>query len=434
MNRKILTRVVQIIAFIALIGVIFYSCESNLVQQEMAIKSTDLHTIAPGELPEPFIVGGEEVNPACPNCKYDFMVSLQQGGHFCGGSLVREDWVITAAHCVQGNNNGLQVKIGLHNVNGTAGSITRNVDQVIVHPQYSGWSLNNDYALLHLSQPVTNFEPIKLCTDTSHDEEPVIATTMGWGATQSGGWGSSILLEVDVPIDDSCGNYSNSDITNHMVCAGYDGGGYDSCQGDSGGPLIMTNSDGEYELIGIVSWGYGCAEAGYPGVYSKIHSRLDWFFGYIGEPEDEFEVELYGDVNFDGNLNVTDVITLINFVLGQTPTEEESLTGDMNQDGILNILDVIQLVSEILGTTFTQSVEWLEENFPALNTKERLSKLDKSQFFSKTIDCVKLRAKYEKLLIEHEALKTRHRLLQKLDLDKQRIIKQLSEKNNGKTS
>tara|TARA_Y100001937_G_scaffold17044_1_gene23464 strand:- start:84 stop:1388 length:1305 start_codon:yes stop_codon:yes gene_type:complete len=434
MNRKILTRVVQIIAFIALIGVIFYSCESNLVQQEMAIKSTDLHTIAPGELPEPFIVGGEEVNPACPNCKYDFMVSLQQGGHFCGGSLVREDWVITAAHCVQGNNNGLQVKIGLHNVNGTAGSITRNVDQVIVHPQYSGWSLNNDYALLHLSQPVTNFEPIKLCTDTSHDEEPVIATTMGWGATQSGGWGSSILLEVDVPIDDSCGNYSNSDITNHMVCAGYDGGGYDSCQGDSGGPLIMTNSDGEYELIGIVSWGYGCAEAGYPGVYSKIHSRLDWFFGYIGEPEDEFEVELYGDVNFDGNLNVTDVITLINFVLGQTPTEEESLTGDMNQDGILNILDVIQLVGEILGTTFTQSVEWLEENFPALNTKERLSKLDKSQFFSKTIDCVKLRAKYEKLLIEHEALKTRHRLLQKLDLDKQRIIKQLSEKNNGKTS
>ena len=259
-NRKLVTRTIQVIALILMILLLFNSCESSPTsnEQEMILMSAEAsQTINPGELPEPFIVGGEEVDPACPNCKYEFMVSLQQGGHFCGGSLVREDWVITAAHCVDGNNNGLQVKIGLHNVNGTAGSITRNVDQVIVHPQYSGWSLNNDYALLHLSQPVTNFEPIKLCTDTSHDEEPVMATTMGWGATQSGGWGSNILLEVDVPIDDSCGNYSNSDITNNMICAGDSNGGEDSCQGDSGGPLIMTNDEGEYELIGIVSWGYG---------------------------------------------------------------------------------------------------------------------------------------------------------------------------------
>ena len=145
----------------------------------------------------------------------------------------------------------------------------------------------------------------------------------------------------------------------------------------------MTNSDGEYELIGIVSWGYGWAEAQYPGVYSKIHSRLNWFFQYIGEPEDEFEVELSGDVNFDGDLNITDVILLVNFVLGQTPTEEESLTADMNQDSIINILDVIQLVGEILGTTFSQSVQWLEENFPQLNTKERLSNLNKEQYFTK---------------------------------------------------
>ena len=385
MNRKILTRVVQIIAFIALIGVIFYSCESNLVQQEMAIKSTDLHTIAPGELPEPFIVGGEEVNPACPNCKYDFMVSLQQGGHFCGGSLVREDWVVTAAHCVQGSSpSSIDVVIGLHNVNGTTGQQTRNVSEIIIHPQYSGNSLNNDYALLRLSSPITSFEPIKLATSDSHDDEPVISTTMGWGATSSGGSSSAILLEVDVPIDDSCGNYSNSSITNNMVCAGDSNGGEDSCQGDSGGPLIMTNSDGEYELIGIVSWGYGCAEAQYPGVYSRIYPRLDWFFGYIGEPEEEFEVELYGDVNFDNTLDVTDVITMVNFVLNQSiPSEEQSLASDMNQDDILNILDVIQLVSEILGTTFSQSVNWLEENYPQLEVRDRLSKLNKEQYFTK---------------------------------------------------
>ena len=118
-------------------------------------------------------------------------------------------------------------------------------------------------------------------------------------------------------------------------------------------------------------------------MYSKIHSRLSWFFGYIGEPEEDFVVELYGDVNFDGSLDITDVILLVNFVLGTTPTEEQGLTADFNQDGIINILDVISLVSEILGTNFTQSVEWLEENYPELKTKERLSKLDKSIHFAK---------------------------------------------------
>ena len=118
-------------------------------------------------------------------------------------------------------------------------------------------------------------------------------------------------------------------------------------------------------------------------MYSKIHSRLSWFFDYIGEPEEDFVVELYGDVNFDGQLNVTDIILMVNFVLGQTPTDEEFLTADTNQDGVLNILDVINTVSEILGTTFSQSVIWLEENFPQLKTKERLSKLNKEQYFSK---------------------------------------------------
>ena len=119
-------------------------------------------------------------------------------------------------------------------------------------------------------------------------------------------------------------------------------------------------------------------------MYSKVWSRLDWFFGYIGEPEEDFEVDIYGDVNFDGTLNVTDIILMVNFVLNLSePTEEEFLTADINQDGILNILDVIGVVSEILGTTFRGAVEYLMKNFPELDVERRLQELDKSVYFTK---------------------------------------------------
>ena len=121
-------------------------------------------------------------------------------------------------------------------------------------------------------------------------------------------------------------------------------------------------------------------------MYSKIHSRLDWFFSYIGEPEDEPEDEiLLGDLNFDETLNISDIILLINIILNPNDVYlPEILTAaDVYADGEINVIDVVQLVNEVLGTTFAQSVEWLEENFPELKTKERLSKLNKEQYFSK---------------------------------------------------
>ena len=118
-------------------------------------------------------------------------------------------------------------------------------------------------------------------------------------------------------------------------------------------------------------------------MYSKIYSRLDWFFDYIGEPQEDFIPDLYGDVNFDGSINISDIVIMENFVLGQTPTEEQFITGDMNYDGIINIVDIILIVNEVLGTTFAQSVQWLEKNFPELKTKDRLSKLNKLENFAK---------------------------------------------------
>ena len=93
---------------------------------------------------------------------------------------------------------------------------------------------------------------------------------------------------------------------------------------------------------------------------------------------------MLGDLNFDENINIQDVILIINFILNNsTPEGDEVIAADFNVDGIINILDVIQVVQQILGTTFAESVEWLEENFPQLNTKERLSKLNKAINFAK---------------------------------------------------
>ena len=308
------------------------------------------------ERPDLMVVGGTEVDPACPDCKYPFMVSLKRNnfGHWCGGSLVREDWVLTAAHCVtEGwnfsipiNPNDLTVELGLHNVNNTEGSEAISIDEIFIHPDWSYSALDNDYALIHLSEP-SSFETLQLIREDEHDNEPYMANVMGWGAIYSGGPSSSTLLEVYIPIDDGCGNYSNNEITENHMCAGDDNGGENTCQGDSGGPLIITNDDGEYEQVGIVSWAYGWASAGYPTVYSRVWPELDWIFSYIGDP---FEVEIYGDVNFDGIVNVNDIIIVINFILHTyEPTNEESLTSDMNQDGILNILDVIQMINVIMG-------------------------------------------------------------------------------------
>ena len=121
-------------------------------------------------------------------------------------------------------------------------------------------------------------------------------------------------------------------------------------------------------------------------MYSKIHSRLDWFFGYIGEPETEPEDEiLLGDLNFDGVLNISDVILVINMILypDDVYIPEMYTAADVNEDGVINVLDVIGVVSEILGTTFRGAVEYLMKNFPELDVERRLQELDKSVYFTK---------------------------------------------------
>merc|ERR1711974_280318 len=115
---------------------------------------------------------------------------------------------------------------------------------------------------------------IALPEDGEEYTEGTTCTVSGWGTTSEGGSLARILQKVDVPVvsDKSCRkSYSTSQIADSMICAGFEQGGKDSCQGDSGGPFMCGN-----QLSGVVSWGYGCAEAGYPGVYTQTSYFVDW--------------------------------------------------------------------------------------------------------------------------------------------------------------
>ena len=141
-------------------------------------------------------------------------------------------------------------------------------------------------------------------------------------------------------------------------------------------------------------------------------------------------------MNFDGQINITDVVQLINVILNVGDfTDDQLQAADYNSDGIVNILDVVLVVGDILGTSFAQSVDWLEENYPQLKTKERLSKLDKSQFFTKILkcnrhldemNCDEVKKEYQKLLKENKTLKQNVEFWKKMDTEKMMMLQKWS--------
>ncbi|WP_439661001.1 S1 family peptidase [Lentzea sp. HUAS TT2] len=214
----------------------------------------------------PMIVGGTRASTAT----YPWVVYLasSSGSQFCGGTLVKANKVVTAAHCVKGSSaSSVRVVHGRDDKQSTAGTVV-SVTRIWVHPSYTTATAGYDVAVLTLSSNINSATlPLATPSDTALYTAGNSALILGWGTTSSGGSASRYLLKANVPLtsDATCKTaypqYSNTS----MVCAGFPQGGTDTCQGDSGGPLVYGG-----KLIGDTSWGRGCAGAGYPGVYGRI--------------------------------------------------------------------------------------------------------------------------------------------------------------------
>jgi trypsin len=229
------------------------------------------------------IVGGEEAKRG----EFPFIVSLQSGSHFCGGSLISDEWVLTAAHCVGGS--GFKVVVGLHNLKESEGSQTFQTARVIPHPQYNRSTMDYDYALVKLNAK-TSFQPVSINeTEISvpSSDTTIDSVTAGWGYLKEGAWRlSDILQKVTVPLvsTEDCNKSYDGDITERMICAGLVEGGKDSCQGDSGGPLLVHDYVRDQPVLaGVVSWGIGCARPEKFGVYSKVNAVTEWIKDTIAE-------------------------------------------------------------------------------------------------------------------------------------------------------
>ncbi|XP_026739081.1 trypsin, alkaline B-like isoform X2 [Trichoplusia ni] len=197
--------------------------------------------------------------------------------HNCGGIILNNRAILTAAHCTVGSPPGRwRVRVGSSLAN--SGGVVHNTAAIINHPNYGqgGHPINNDIAVLRLSTNIAfnnNARAGSIAGSNYIVPDNSVVWTAGWGHTSSGGSPSEQLRHVQVwTVNQSVCNARYGGITDSMLCAGWlDVGGRDSCQNDSGGPLYHNGV-----VVGVVSFGYGCGDPTFPGVYARVSRFTSW--------------------------------------------------------------------------------------------------------------------------------------------------------------
>ncbi|MGC5778815.1 serine protease [Methylobacterium sp. NFXW15] len=242
---------------------------------------------------DPRIVGGKlaTVN------EFPWQVVLIVGGTpkevrspFCGGSIIASRWILTAAHCLADiqSPDGVEIVSG-SNFPMTIGQGDRvKIEKIISHRQYNSETWENDIALLYLARPIKLGTPVLLPTADIEIPAKSEVTVSGWGAVTMYGGMTTMLLKASMPVvaNEVCNSadaYGGA-VKAGMLCAGYRDGGVDACQGDSGGPLVGTSPRGKL-LLGVVSWGKGCALRLRYGVYTRVPTYITWINEHIKSPK-----------------------------------------------------------------------------------------------------------------------------------------------------